>query len=116
MEITKEKMVSMLHKMWQLGYLQEPKNIVAFLNENGFFEKDDTEPPVITANHEFKVYTIAELMEFPVGTIFIHEDCGKGIIESEDNIRYMVFEDKQFNKAAMRKDDYPFNVPMKFVG
>jgi len=65
---------------------------------------------------EYRIYTVAELKEMKVGTVFDHGKFGKCIIMKYRNgAKYMRFK-KDINDAWFYKDEHPWTIAMKLLG
>lgn len=117
MKLTKTTAQNLLETLWDRTYSGEDEDIVSFLNEHGLFEKDDVAPPAVPEEQEARIYSVSELLnDYPVGTAFIHDDCGACHLEEKPSgQRYMAFESSDWHAAAIIKDDYPWNIPMKLI-
>lgn len=124
MEITTSKLSAMLSEAFDGGYeniehdkekIERDKekvvlNILARYNIN---EADDKPLPKVK-DDDFRIYTVEELKQMPVGATFLHSVLQKCTILRTTDEKYMNFDSPGLAPAAFNHDGlYPWDIPMK---
>lgn len=66
--------------------------------------------------HDFRMYSVDELRQFPVGTRFCHSQLGPGEVVSKPGLRqpFMKFENGMAHQFS--GDVFPWDMPMLYLG
>ena len=112
MEIKIQKLISILEKSFEAGNqgLDKDEFIEKIFAKNNIKKENDS------IKKDFRIFSISELRQLPVGTTFIHRTQGKCKIVSDGMEKFMEFENPNLNVASFNFDNkYPWDIPMKLM-
>lgn len=108
MEITLERLVTLLGKAFDMGYEG------CYDLKKTYIEELLIEAQKKDTNDQFKVYKVKELKELPEGTIFQHSTRGRCWIATKTNgSKIMQFEKGEVIELC--SDNEPWNMPMQMI-